>query len=272
MNESVTGVHLSDLSVQGNVTISGVTVNGASTQEIAAAILQASRRREEIDRADSATYRDIYAVVAAYVDELRPRTTTFCDDRDALAMLSFMERYLATLRQGDQSNWAELTECLTTTGMLERLYGQHLQLAIVRERAKTGQPWSAPVDLHLHRPDLAARQADQGYFRKSEVHIREALKLCAEKFGPGHFQAVILENELGLLHRDRGEYSVAARQFRKNISHLNQYNPSEKRQIAACYFNWAMVLRERRRHLGSLYFFWATMTYEESSAHWCVPV
>jgi hypothetical protein len=149
MNDSVTGVHLSDLSVQGNVLISGVTVNGASTQEIAAAILQASRRREEIDRAESATYRDIYAEVAAYVDELRPRTTTFCDDYDALAMLSFMERYMATVRQGDQSNWAELIECLTTTGMLERLYGQHLQLALVRERAKTGQPWSAPVDFHL---------------------------------------------------------------------------------------------------------------------------
>ena len=264
MSESITGVYLSGLDVHGSVTISGVTVNGASTQQIAAAILRASTHRQEIDRASIATYREIYAEVASYVDELRPRTQTFCEDDAVVAdMLGFMESYTVTLRQGDQTNWSELIESLTTTAMLERLYGQQLQLAFVRRRAQAGEAWSTPVDLHIQRSTLAAQQADGGHFRKSETCIREAINICGEKFGPGHFQAVILENELGLLHRDRGQYALAARQFRINMSHLSEYHSSEKLQISACYSNWAIVLRENRRHILALYFFWAAITFEE---------
>jgi tetratricopeptide (TPR) repeat protein len=254
------GVMLSNLIVQGSINISGVTVVGASAQEVAAEIIKQTgddlaSQKQRIDN-----FRSIYGLIALYVDEFRKRTSTLSNDASAPAIISLVQKHLEVMRSAPAPNWLDFTEYLTTLAMLERVYGQYLQIA-----AGKMDPNVTPASIHLKRQDLTAKKTDLGYFVRSESHIREALKICEERFGSGNLQTVVLLNELGLLHRDRGEYKRAAAQFKLAMAELNQYHPNEKQQIAGCYFNWATVLRERRSHLGSLWFFWAASVFEESS-------
>ncbi|MER9581138.1 hypothetical protein [Mesorhizobium sp. M0276] len=259
MSYNVAGIVFNNVNAQ-NITISGVTVNGASAQEIAELILTHDKSIQAVNNAALDEYRSTYGLVVCYVDELRGKTS-IVDNVDGIEIIfEFLEGYTTFLRRDNSTSALELIEAMTTLAMLRRLYGQYLQLRYAAESKV-----ALPCTLQFHRIEFTVKKVDQEQFSIAETITREALRLCEDRLGAAHQQNIIVRNEIGLIHRDRGEYKQAFREFNGNLSSLGKNQPSNKRAFLEAYFNMAMVLRDRSWHAGSAYFLWSASLFAESA-------
>src|SRR5262249_37956753 len=123
------------------------------------------------------------------------------DSASADNIINFLVKYIQTLRGDNTADPLTMIEALTTLGMLHRVRGQYYQWL-----AASNDEEIFPCIFYFHRKSLTQKGTDKGYFTKAETQLREALKLCVDKLGIEHSQVVLIQNEIGLLHRDRGEY------------------------------------------------------------------
>ena len=251
--------------VTGPVTISGVTVYSTPAQAIKDAILDAEQERESAKRDEALWFRTVYLSVSSYTDVFRTLVGDTFDDSDVPEMLEFLKRFREMQLKSRHPNWREIVEALTLNGTLAHLYGQHLQITDLKRRNDAGRPFSTPIDLYRARSDLVATNADQGHFKKAAAHLGEALKFSDEQLGPHDQHSVFLLFETALLHRNRGEYRVAAAIFQKLLTELSRHHSSEKRWISASYKNLAIVERESNRNVLALYHLWAADAFEVAS-------
>src|SRR5262245_16967929 len=211
MAYNVAGVVLSNVT-ERDIVISGVTFVGASAQEIADLIIRRDKSILESDSEEISKFREIYSVVTQYVDGLRMVTASLPEPIGIEVICEFTSEYVSFMKSGRLAGTLEAIEGLTTLGMLYRLYGQCCQLQRARDDGLV-----RPPTLAHHRENLTATGADRGNFLKAETALREALKLCDEKLGIEHPQNIVIHNELGLLHRDKGEYKKASDEFALNF-------------------------------------------------------
>ncbi|MGY2996925.1 hypothetical protein [Mesorhizobium sp. URHB0026] len=259
MSYNVAGIVFNNVNAQ-NINISGVTVNGASAQEIAELILSRDKSINVRNNAALDEYRSIYGLVVCYVDEFRGKTS-IVDNVDGIeTIFEFLDGYTTFLKRDNSTSPLELIEAMTTLAMLRRLYGQYLQLRYAAESRV-----ALPCTLQFHRVEFAVKKVDHEQFSIAETITREALRLCEDRLGAAHQQNIIVRNEIGLIHRDRGEYKQAFREFNGNLSSLGNNQPSNKRAFLEAYFNMAMVLRDRSWHAGSAYFLWSASVFAESA-------
>lgn len=261
---------LEDVKVRGNVTISGITVTGASAQETARSILDAMKHAHEDESSAreerKAIQNKLYAYATLYIDIFRELVLVEEDASGADDIQNFLVKYVETLREHNARTF-HIIEVLTSLGMLHRIHGQYLQLMTARNEEAIFS-----CNFYFHRKNLTQERADRGHFAEAETHLREALKLCIDKFGIEHRQILIIGNEIGLLHRDRGEYKQAIRQFRLTMSHLNTYHPSESYIQSMLYLNWATAYREISYNFWSLYYLWGSRIFNEATLGGAFPV
>jgi tetratricopeptide (TPR) repeat protein len=258
MLQSPVGVILSNV-VARNINISGVTVVGASAQEIADLIIRRDQSLRNNETAELTEYREIYSSVTDYIDEFRGLTATLSEASKIDAIIKFLNEYISFLKTTNVVTSLELIEGFTSLGMLYRLYGQYLQLLRAREVGAANL-----ASLRSHRENLTATGSDKGNFSKSESILMEALQLSEDKLGLGHLQTVVIRNELGLLHRDKGQYKQACLAFNSNLIELNAKHPSEKVRAAEAYLNMGLAYRDRNYHVLSAWFFWAAGVFAEA--------
>jgi tetratricopeptide (TPR) repeat protein len=260
MAYNVAGVVLSNVAAR-NIVISGVTVVGASAQEIADLIIRRDKSIRESDSEDISKFRAIYSVVTQYVDGLRTVTASLTEAIGIEIICEFTHEYVSFMKTGRFADTLEAIEGLTTLGMLYRLYGQFCQLQQARHDNLV-----RPPTLAHHRENLTATGADRGNFLKAETALREALKLCEEKLGVEHPQNIVIHNELGLLHRDKGEYKKASEEFALNFKMLHKQNRvSDKPRWSEVYFNQGITYRDRLSHNLAAWAFWSASVYKESA-------
>jgi hypothetical protein len=259
MSYNVAGVVLTNVTAR-DIVISGVTVVGASAQEIADLIIRRDKSILEGESKDTHDFREIYSFVTQYVDGLRMATASLVEPIGIEIICEFTTEYVSFMKRGRLAGTLEAIEGLTTLGMLYRLYGQWRQLQQARQDGLV-----RPPTLAHHRENLTATGADRGNFLKAETALREALKLCHEKLGVEHPQNIVIHNELGLLHRDKGEYKKASDEFMLNFNMLNDHRPSDKIRFQEVYFNQGLTYRDRFSHGLAAWAFWSASVFKESA-------
>jgi len=247
-----------------------VTVIGASAQDIADMILRRDQSiaEHEHENVELQEYRKIYGYVTLYVDELRIQTSTLADAPCLDIIITFLGEHIVFMKRLAFVNPLEVVESLTTLGMLHRVYGQYLQL----RHAANSEGLIVPASFHRYREHLTANRVDDGHFAKAETAIFEALKLCENKLGIAHPQNIVLHNEVGLIHRDKGEYKQACKEFSENVNSIGINHPSEKDRFAEAYFNWGMAWRDRACHTRAAYLIRVANIFRESAGRDLSPI
>lgn len=252
----LTGVSLEKVNVQGNLNISEVTVNDTSSHD----------NERNVHEMMEIVDEKLYESIKSFIEVFRISVLTVKDDSLTDDAQNLLVEYIRILRKSNEKT-LRMIEALTALGILHRIRGQYFQLL-----AANNEKGMFPCNFYFYRASLTQKRVDNGHFAEAETCLREALKLCIDKFGVEHRQVLIIENEIGLLYRDRGEYKQAIRQFRRTMSHLKAYHPTESSTQSMLYLNWAMVYRENSQNVRSLYFLWGSRVFGEAAFGKSFPV
>lgn len=245
-----------------NVTAQSITITGVSNGASAQDIIEEIRNDLSLlspEKLHLNSYRALFPLVIKFVDALRPTTSSILTIPDVELVSKFLDRYISSLRTGEDGNALELVEVLTTYSTLHRLYGQYYLIVAARAQSVS------PITMPNLRVDLVAQKEDKGHLYIAETFSREAIRKCEASFGPDHPQLIFLKNELGLLHRDRGEYKQAAKLFADNVNVISNSRPSDKRSMMEAYTNWSLTFRDRASHVRSAYLMWSASVFSYSS-------
>lgn len=206
-----------------------------------------------------------FIAVAQYVDHFRGLTGSLDETAVVPEMLQFLTEFRKWQLSRPHINWREVVEALSLFGVLERLYGQHLQLTEMQKRDRQGKVFYSPVSLYLKRSEMVAIRADEGHFNRATAYIDEALGYARLHLGDNSVEEMHLIFERAQLYRDRGEYDAAARTLKVLRAALYNHHGSEKPWIAAAHKSLAIVQRESHHNLAALYNVWSADTYEQAS-------